>query len=89
MEIVCGRILGGDAVLFENVEFRIVTTQSGRLRQWHGDFELSAGARFFEPGAYRIELSDGRAGDIVANEVSDGTGQNVHVLFQGNGPLGV
>jgi hypothetical protein len=78
----------GDEIIRENVGVRIneiVESRSG-LKHWYGSFELSIEEFFELGGIYRLELEDGRAGDILISNVQI-TSQGNRTDFQGTGPL--
>lgn len=71
--------------------FRVTATvtegMSGGLRTWRGSFTLPRG-EYLDPGAaYRIQLDDGRAGDILIAHIQP-LRDPVPVQFQGSGGLG-
>ena len=57
----------------------------GNIRSWHGSFEI--GDKHVPLGQYRITLDDGRSGDIIINNMSAGSHEEIRMTFQGSGAL--
>ena len=88
MQHFSGNIQDGNQVLVENAEgILFVNAPPGRMKSWHGTFDLPTGKHIEVGGRYRLELSDGRSGEILIKRVHlNSTGMNA-VEFQGSGPL--
>ena len=59
---------------------------AGAGKEWSGYFDLPAGLHLVG-GSFRLELDDGRSGDIRVSHVSTGRHQVSVAYFQGSGPL--
>ena len=89
MERVRGRMLKGDEVILEGLDITLnVREPVGRLKQWGGSLQMNL-AVHIQPGApYRLELEDGRAGDITVVKVDyASTSKSWLVLFTAAGSL--
>lgn len=77
-----GRIKEGDDIIAQDIEIAL-TMKSGSdsLTEWYGSFNLPARTHI-DPGSYRLELADGRAGEIIVVKVVGSFAR-----FQGSGEL--
>ena len=84
---VRGTVKDGEKVLLEGVDTWVdfVDSLSG-TRSWRGQLVLP-GSKHIEPGGpYRLELEDGRAGDIFVTLVPM-SGEDEVVKFSVTGPI--
>lgn len=88
MECVTGRILKGKTPIVEGVEIWLARTTSGDGKPaWNGTFELPPGTHVDTGKRYRLELEDGRSGEVTVTNVG-GPDDTTHTVgFQGTGPL--
>jgi hypothetical protein len=64
-----------------------VTDPSG-LRSWYGVFQLGIGESIgMGAGPFRLNLEDGRSGDILIRNLTISSGAPTQVSFVGSGPL--
>ena len=73
----------GTTELLEDIVVRI-QEEGGNIKSWKGEFESD---KLILVGRYRIELDDGRSGDMIINKMSAGSHGQIRVAFQGSGPL--
>jgi hypothetical protein len=87
MAWVRGRILEGKTVVIEDIELWLeLVVDSGEMKEWHGTFDPST--RVVECGrTYRLQLADGRSGEIILNRLEMAGRHGWHATFQGTGPL--
>jgi hypothetical protein len=82
-----GRITASGTVLLQDVQGDLFEhAPPGRLRSWNGQFSLLQG-EYIGPGAYRLELDDGRSGDILITNANFSSHSNPSITFKGSGPL--
>jgi hypothetical protein len=82
-----GKITAGGQVVLADVEGEVfMHAPPGRLKSWNGEFDLQKG-QFVGPGSYRLELEDGRSGDIIISNVHFSSHSSASVEFVGSGPL--
>jgi hypothetical protein len=62
-------------------------TEPSGLHTWYGVFQVPAELVIEPGGPYRLRLDDGRAGDIIVNNVSISSTAPAQVSFVGSGPL--
>ena len=62
------------------------TDQAG-IRSWYGAFQVSLDTHVEPGGLLRIELDDGRGGDILITNITISTHAPTQVSFLGTGPL--
>ena len=87
MEHARGRITSGDDVLADGVDVWIERIPRGKLYEWHGGLTLPEGHSVFVGVLYRLELDDGRSGEIsIARQQMTSSGQK-ETIFNGSGPL--
>ncbi|HEX9692215.1 MAG TPA: hypothetical protein VGA22_08960 [Gemmatimonadales bacterium] len=87
MECVSGRLLKGEAVVADNVEFWIARGNEGPA-DWNGTVELPPGAHVDADATYRVVLEDGRQGSVRVTNVGASDETPHTVGFRGAGPLG-
>jgi hypothetical protein len=63
-----GRVIKPPYQFIDGVSFDIEETSAGA---WHGQLELPSGAAVQVGETYRVELADGRAGDITVKSYND------------------
>ena len=82
-----GKITAGGKVVLADVEGEVfMHAPPGRLKSWDGGFDLQQG-QLVGTGSYRLELEDGRSGDIIINNVHFSSHSAASVTFVGSGPL--
>lgn len=89
MVVLRGTILSGDEILVKRSAVYIneqTDSHSGAAR-WFGSFDLPTGTRIEPGGPYRLQLEDGRSGDILVLNIQIGSISGSVVDFQGSGPL--
>lgn len=85
-----GKIIdaNGNTVAEMDVWVEAVQERPGGLKSWHGSCELPNDHRVnINEASYRLELSDGRSGDIIVTNLSLSSHAPAHLRFQGTGPL--
>lgn len=88
MDSYIATIREGDTRLLKGVTVHVEEVQKPfGLRTWYGSFELAAGQNIEPGGPYRIELDDGRSGNILITEIVLSGAGRTQVSFQGTGPL--
>lgn len=89
MFVLRGTVRSGDEILVKHsaVYINETTDSESGIAQWFGSFDLPTGT-YIEPGGpYRLQLEDGRSGDILVLNVQVGSISGSVVDFQGSGPL--
>lgn len=76
-----GLIKDGEKVILENVGLSLIQQDD---TVWQGSFLLPQNRRVALGGRYRLELLDGRRGEIFIDHITERTG---YVAFQGLGEL--
>jgi hypothetical protein len=89
VEHVRGRILKGDEVILDGLYITLnVREPRGRLKQWGGSLRMDPADHIEPGGPYRLELEDGRAGDITVVKVDYSlVSKSYRVLFTAAGSL--
>ena len=87
MKYARGKITSGDNVLADGVDVRITKIPRGKQYDWLGALTLPGGASMPTGGLYRLELDDGRSGNILVTNMRILSGDHKEVIFQGSGPL--
>ncbi len=86
MEFVQAKVVKGKTVIADGVETYLAVTGEGGI-EWNGTFELPQGAEVPPGKGYRLELADGRAGDITVTNVNVSDHGPTTVGFRGTGRL--
>jgi len=87
MRTLQASIWKGDKVLVDNVTVYLEEeTSPGGLKSWYGVFQLPV-MEHIEPDTFRIELDDGRGGEILISHVTMSSQAPTQVTFTGSGPL--
>ena len=87
MEHARGKITSGDDVLAEDVNVWIEKIPRGKLYEWYGGLTLPEGHSVFVGGLYRLELDDGRSGEISIDRQQATSSGHKETIFKGSGPL--
>ena len=89
MVVLRGTILSGDEILVKHsaVYINEKTDSDSGIVRWFGSFDLPTGTHIEPGGPYRIQLEDGRSGNILVLNVQIGSISGSVVDFQGTGPL--
>ena len=84
-----GKIFDGEKLLFDGVNINLEHTplSAEGLGKWRGDFYLKSKPTFDAGAEFRLELSDGRGGDIIVQAVGELTATLFMVSFHGTGAL--
>jgi hypothetical protein len=83
MEHVRGTFRKSGTPVVEDADIHLIVNVN---RRWYGSFELPVDTPMQEPGAYTLQLQDGRYGDVVVTAIRCLVGCTVG-QFAGNGPL--
>lgn len=86
MQQTVGRFIRGDAVVGRDAEIILVADGVVESGRWEGSFVLSGRAELCETGPYRLELDDGRYGEVVVSHIWTVASARVGT-FVGDGPL--
>ena len=89
MVVLRGTVFSGDEILVKHSAVYInekTDSDSGTAR-WFGSFDLPKGTHIEPGGPYRLQLEDGRSGNILVLNVQIGSISGSVVDFQGTGPL--
>ena len=87
MTIAHGKIIEDGQILFDDVEVQFKETMRGSLKDWYGRFLIPQDSTIGVGGPYRLELNDGRCGDIIIKPAQFSSSAERTVSFQGSGPL--
>ncbi len=88
IEQVHGQIKHGDEVLLDNLALCLeVVTGSGGVESWHGSFSPPKDAPIDVGNSYRLELDDGRTGNLIVDRMELGSHKDTVATFQGRGRL--
>lgn len=86
MQQTTGTLLQGGVILGPDAEIILVVDPTAEPSPWYGSFVLPVGTELSEPGRYRLELADGRYGDVTVTRVRL-LECAVVGAFTGDGPL--
>ena len=90
MPTLPGKIIDqqGQVVAEMDVWVEVVQERLGGLESWRGACELPDDHRVtIKEAKYRLELSDGRSGDIIVTNLNMPGSASANLRFQGTGPL--
>ncbi len=87
IEHALGTITHGDDVLADGVDEWIERIPRGNLYEWHGGLTLPEGHSVFVGVLYRLELDDGRSGEISIDRQQMTSSGQKETIFNGSGPL--
>lgn len=87
MECLTAKVLKGQTVIADGVDAFVAVTDAGGTQEWNGTFELPTGKEIAQGKGYRLELEDGRSGDITITNVNVSDHGPTTVGFRGTGPL--
>ncbi len=81
--------MDGDEVVLDNLDITLTVVEPpGHLKRWSGGFRLDPTDHIEPGGPYRLELEDGRAGDITVVKVEySSASKSWLVLFTAAGSL--
>ena len=82
-----GKITRGGDMLADGVDVWIEKVQHGELYGWHGGLALPPGHSIGVGGPYRLELDDGRSGEILVTNIRFSGSAQTEATFEGSGPL--
>jgi len=81
-----GTLLQDGTVFGPDADIVLMIDPTEEPTSWYGSFVLPVGAELAEPGRYRLELADGRHGDVTVTRVRL-LECAVVGAFTGDGPL--
>ncbi len=82
-----GKITSGGRVVLAGVQGEVfMRVKPNGWRSWDGTIDLQQG-QFIGPGSYRLELDDGRSGDILITNAHYSSHSAPGITFSGSGPL--
>jgi len=79
-----GKITRGGEMLADDVTVWFEKVQHGKFHDWHGGLTLPEGHSIGVGGPYRLELDDGRSGEILVTKIRFG---GTDAAFQGSSEL--
>lgn len=89
MDEIKADIFSGKELMFENITVYITlsTDRISNLKEWRGIFYVPITQDIDTGGPYRIELKDGRSGNILITNIKINFQKPCEVFFVGSGPL--
>lgn len=87
VEQVRGRIKSGEHTLIEVTDLSINPASDRDGKSWDGHFIAPKLCGIDVGGPYRLELVDGRSGDIVVKRMAVGSHKETVAMFESHGPL--
>jgi len=86
MEEVMGRVVKNGKVIADDLTICLEVTV-GAVKKWHGGFFLPEGLTLATGNLYRLELADGRSGEMLVVQQTISSDSPTQVSFVGKGPL--
>ncbi len=82
-----GKITRDDDILADSVDVWFEKVQYGKLCDWDGGLALRRGHSIGVGVPYRLELDDGRSGEILVTNIRFSGSAQTNALFQGTSSL--